>query len=425
MPKTSSVAQGGAESGRMSSIRSSRPAPCRRKPAVAFAACYRNRPTRIRQAIYRVWDHAHEIGGSRTTIPLLQAIVSCVSRDAPFDPVFAKKEKLAAIAEISEASVYRGLNFLVEAGWIERMDQYRHDDGTLYIGELGITRKLAALLGLVDAIVSTSTDNNGQDQGDSIPPDSLLPNTPAEMPAKLPSKAPPNTAETGAQRANAVEKTDGLSDGYIYTVDLGVHPKASVNNQSTVGGFVRMDGRSIPVELAWLITEERLSYGGLFSLMKQAKTVEGQQLSDFVALRAERLKQLKSVNDCYRYLHNLIGQGLDAKYLGRQAKKAEHRVERKSQRIEATRSREAWSRAHDGRTYSDQATGRTFTINASHGLAIVGKNGMPSNEPNIRINGPFIRAIESGKLQPFVPVVVPRTVKANLWSLVGLAKAPK
>lgn len=406
MSENTAAAHGGHDGSRKPTARCTRSAPGRRRPAVAFAARYRNRPTRIRQAIYRVWERSEQIGGSKTTIALLQAIVSCVSRDQPFDPIFAKKEKLATIADISAASVYRGLTYLVEKEWIKRLDQYRHDDGTLDIGELVITEKLAALLGLVDGLLWTSTDNNGQESNGAEKPEAAtdipFPQTLDTLEKDL-AQTPPETANPNADQRDL---RDGLRGGSYIEVDLGVHPKASVNYQSTEARYVRMDGRSVPVELAWLITESRLRYGQLFKLMKLAKQVAGQKLSDFIALRGDRLKQLTSTNDCYRYLKNLIDQGIDAKFLAANNRKAEHRVARKAQCAEAAEKRNHWIRFHDGKQFKDAKSGRIYSISAAGSHVYVCNDQGDLTNATHKITGRFISLVEAGRLQPYSRPIV-------------------
>ncbi len=136
----------------------------RRRPAVAFAARYRNRPSNIRKAIYRAWECADQIGGAKSTIALLQAIVSCVDCMNAFEPIFATKQKLAKIAGIGEASVYRGLTRLEKGGWLVRQGQSRDDYGTLEIAELTITNKAAKLLLLVEEKKQTETNNTKEQQ---------------------------------------------------------------------------------------------------------------------------------------------------------------------------------------------------------------------------------------------------------------------
>ena len=168
-----------------------------------------------------------------------------------------------------------------------------------------------------------------------------------------------------------------------------------------------MDGRSVPVELAWTITEKKLRYGQLFKLMKLAKQVQGQTLSDFIELRKDRIRQLITTNDCYRYLKSLIDQGLDAKFLNGQVRKAEHRVARKAQCKEAEEKRSRWIRHHDGKQYQDTATGRIYSVSAIglHAYACDAQGNLTNT--SYKITGRFIKLVDEGRLQLFVrPVVI-------------------
>ena len=396
----------------------------RRRPAIAFPERYRNRPALVRMAIYRVWDVAQENGFTRSTVALLQAILAAgVSPDSPYEPVFAKKKRLAEMADISEASVYRNLANLEAGGWIGRKKQTHLQDGTLDLSEIVITKQLAVVLGFVSDIednLPAPTDNNKQtvftkttaNQSPEVHYFSSGQNT-ASNHEKLPAVAVEND-----------DLRDGLQDGLLMYTE-GVYPKASVNHQSTQQKFVRIDGRSVAVGLVWLISEKRLSYGQLFKLQTLAKKVPGQMLEDFINLKSDRIKQLKTTNDCYRFINNLIEQGLDAKYLVSQRDKRMHQVERVDQQKAAGQAREAWCRARHDQTFIDPITGTTYTINANHGLGIVGNNGKPTNRPSIKITGQFIKRIEEGRFIRFVPQVdcvtkeEGRAKVADLWKILN------
>ena len=392
----------------------------RRRAKVAVPAKYRNRPSSIRVAIYRVWERSADHGFTRATTAVLQAILAAgVRASDPFEPVFAKKATLAKLAGCSEVSVYRAMRKLEEDGWIRRAAQARMEDGLLDIGLITITNKLAIVVGLVSddsgqqspSKEQNHTSENFSDSDQSFPP-------PVGTAASLSGGAvgedfspAPTAVETPAislvQRRNTSSPgsmKDGLKDGPIYTHEHMVYPKASVHTSPRASEFVRMDGRSVAQELVWLITEGRLTYGQLFELQTLAKQAPGgQRLSDYVALRSHRLTQLSTTNDCYRYLKNLISQQLDARYLCAQRSKSEHRVYRRKQRTEAAESRNHWIRARHGCVFVDTTSGRTYEVNANHGLLNVGTEGRPSNEPCLKITSRFIQAVESGKLVRFVP----------------------
>ena len=394
----------------------------RRRTNVAVPAKYRNRPSSIRVAIYRVWERSAAHGFTRATTSVLQAILAAgVRATDPFEPVFAKKSTLARLAGCSEVSVYRAMRKLEEDGWICRAAQARLDDGVLDIGLITITKKLADVIGLVSNNSDDDYPSNAQEsasvqcceagQSSQRPSetdehlldftaggDSSVGSAAIEKPA-IELARPENAAFQDAMK-------DGLKDGPIYTGERLVYPKASVDTSPRASEFIRMDGRSVARELVWLITEGRLTYGQLFQLQALAKNAPGgQRLSDYVAFRSNRISQLSTTNDCYQYLKSLISQEIDARFLCAQRAKSEHRVYRRKQRSEAAETRNQWIRAWNGCVFVNTATGRTYEVNANHGLLNVGTQGRPSNEPCLKITTRFIRAVEKGELVRFVPKI--------------------
>ncbi len=394
----------------------------RRRTNVAVPEKYRNRPSSIRVAIYRVWERSAAHGFTRATTSVLQAILAAgVRATDPFEPVFAKKSTLARLAGCSEVSVYRAMRKLEEDGWICRAAQARLDDGVLDIGLITITKKLAAVIGLVSTNSDDDLPSNEQESASvhcgeveqssqrSLEPVERLPDFPAGGDSSEESAAIENPTIESARAEKATlpaAMKDGLKDGPIYTGERLVYPKASVHTSPRASEFVRMDGRSVARELVWLITEGRLTYGQLFQLQTLAKNAPGgQRLSDYVAFRSNRISQLATTNDCYRYLKSLISQEIDARFLCAQRAKSEHRVYRRKQRSEAAETRNQWIRARHGCVFVNTATGRTYEVNANHGLLNVGTEGRPSNEPCLKITTRFIRAVEKGELVRFVPKI--------------------
>lgn len=53
-------------------------------------------------------------------------------------------------------------------------------------------------------------------------------------------------------------------------------------------------------------------------------------------------------------------------------------------------------------TFLNTQTRATYRINANYGLLEVGENGLPSSRPNLAITSKFIKAVEEGRLIPFV-----------------------
>lgn len=379
---------------------------------VALPARYRNRPSPVRVAIYRVWEKSSDLGLTRATARVLQAIIaSGVSSCDPYAPVFAKKATLAKLADCSEVTVYRAMTQLEKKGLIVRNSQMRLEDGMLDIGLVQITEQLGVIAGLVSNVSNDSSMsvNNKQQSSETIPSKTDLHASEEYRPGEADGSrneptisyeysrsAPQNSAPGEDSKAQLI---DGLKDGPIYTREHRVYPKASVNYQSTRSGFVRLDGRSVAQELVWLITEKRLTYGQLFKLQTLARQVPGQQLADFVAYRSERIKQLTTTNDCYRYIKKFIDEGIDARYLCSERAKKQHRVKRTTQRKHVEDAVLTWAKAFHGRVLVSKVTGKAYMIHASSRTIELIQDGQPTNI-SMKLDRRFMRAVQAGSLVP-------------------------
>ena len=377
---------------------------------VAVPARYRNRPSPVRVAIYRVWEKSSDLGLTRATARVLQAIIaSGVSSSDPYAPVFAKKATIAKLADCSEVTVYRAMTQLEKKGLIVRNSQMRLEDGMLDIGLVQITEQLGVIAGLVSNETNDSPIpvNNKKQASETSPTKPKLLASEEYRPGEADgssreptswsedSRFAPENSEPGDE--SKAQMIDGLKDGPIYTGELRVYPKASVNNQSTRRQFIRMDGRAVAQELVWLITEGRLTYGQLFKLQRLAKQVQGQELSDFVAYRSERLKQLTTTNDCYRYLKKFIDDGIDARYLCAQRAKMQHRTKRTTQRKRIEDVVTNWAKSFDGRTLVSAKTGKEYLVHAQSGTIEIVREGVPANI-SMKIDRRFMRAVQAGEL---------------------------
>lgn len=425
----------------------------RRRPTEALPSRFRKYPTPVRRAIYDVWQYCEILELTPSGVRVLQAIIAAgVDPSDPYRWIFAKKKTLAKMADVSEATLYRVLKHLATAGWLLRDQQFQLNDGTMGIAEIMVTEKLADLLGFTNEDPEVISDNTKLDEHENQqrPPsfetlldpepsvdlglvkpkvksnaeDELVERSTAIMgPAQTITKyaldcrqhilmdqlkydmAPTATVTKYALSAPAEDSDpqtvliDGLRDGSY--MNNKVYPKASVNQPVHGPRFVRRDGRSVPVELVWLTDEKRLSYAQLFKLMRCAKTVQGQTLSAYVALRTDTLKQLPTKNDCYRYLKNLIDQQIDASYLVAQRLKNQERDEAVTLAKVLKAKRQTWMDRNHGKVFTD-GSGATYTINARHGIAEIGQNGLPVSRPAQRVDSGFISRVDAGILKPFV-----------------------
>lgn len=347
---------------------------------------------------------------TRGTVAVLQAILATgLVVDDPFRPIYPRKTTLARYADVGQATVYRALRDLEAKDLITRKEQERLEDGTLAITTIHITRRLAAALSLAVDYPSLTDFNSAQQP---VTPNSshleasgalTISTAPAASAQHIPLApalvAQPQPVPTAPL---ATKKIGGLIAGPICREQNG-EPKTSVNYQSAPARFVRTEGRSVAQELLWLITEKRLTFGGLFELQRLAKQVPGQCLSDYVALRSDRIRQLQTTNDCYKYLRNLISQRLDAKYLLQLRVAHQHREQQALQRQQAEAARTAWIRARHEQIFVDPTTRITYRINANHGLLELGHDGRSTQQPSLRLTGRFIQDVQAGRLVPFVP----------------------
>lgn len=379
----------------------------RRRSGVGMPSTYRSRPSSIRVAIYRVWEHSGEMGLTRATTRVLQAIIaSGVSVSDPFSPVFAKKATLAKLAGCSEVTVYRALKELERNGWISRVQQERLNDGMMDIGIVSITHKLALRIELIAITEPNSVDLK---KLEPFPTGAMAHGVGGSKQSNKGELIAENTGGNHAMAASKVEfkapvvakMKGGLKDGSIYKEEHKVYPKASVDYQSTQDLFVSLDGRKVAKELVWLISENRLTFGQLFKLQVLAKQVPGQTLSDYVAYRSERLKQLGTSNDCYRYLKKFIDDKIDAKYLVADRDRKAHRANRNGQRQRINEKCRDWAKAYDGKIFESQRTGAKYMVHAASGtIELIETN---NNKKTIyRIDRRFMRAVQSGLLTTYV-----------------------
>lgn len=404
----------------------------RARKAVALPAPYRNRPYAIRTAISAAPTIGLEHGLTRTSVAVLQAIIATgVSTTDPLALVFTKKRSLARLAGCSEASVYRALTAMEKAGMIRRKAQDRCLDGTHDIALVSITKELATRLNLLiskteetpqiskDSDVVVVRNNEHECQKTACAETSLIgledsPCAGRPVPDAERCRGTPTTMpRTGFPQPSRGILRDGLRDGPIRSERV-FNPKASVNHQSRPG-FVRMDGRSVPEKLVWLVSDLKLGYSRLFKLMGLCRQ-KGTVLEDYVEFKSQRLRSLISGNDIYRYLKSFIVSDFDVVHLLKERAKAQDRAKDRSTKAAQVASRQAWARAHDGRVFRD-TNGRTYQINAHANVATVGIEGVPSALPCIRIGAKFVADIEAGRLQPFVEK---RDIEAGMRGLARL-----
>jgi len=402
-----------------------------------FPSRYENRPPAIREAL-RIISTDEQILLSRSGLAVMQALIaSGVSVEDPAQPIYTRKSTLARMADVAVRSVYRALHQFESLGLIVRHEQSRNHEGCLDIAQIALSHTLIRKLKLSrtdnEHQISLTTRNKEElidSENTNRNSANLLSLTTNNNQSRVDTTYP----EEQEGRAHQSQKTSpvrptlahGLAHGTVYKEQI-IEPKITVKNQShapttasgkqTQSDFVRYQGRSVARELFWLIEEKRLSLSALFLLQKEASAI-GQRLSDFVALRSQRLMQLASKADCFRYLRHLIHQGMDASYMVKQQAEKEYKSAKKA-RYEKNRAEQviALTDNFNGKFLVNPKTGQRVLIHARTGIgSLYGQNG-PLNV-SVKLTSAEISSILAGRWEEWKSSVA-TPISASLTSILG------
>jgi hypothetical protein len=167
-------------------------------------------------------------------------------------------------------------------------------------------------------------------------------------------------------------------------------PQQSKENQPAwPAPFVKIDGCTVPSELAWLITRNALKATGVLALMKLAGSRK-QRLSDIVAASRKYLEGLTD-RSLFAYLRKLVMQDRDYRALVEEDVKA-HQASQDKARL--------------GRK-AVELEGRAFKTRDGRIELFVKANGLlhqvaPDRAGYRPMDQAFLDAIEDGRLVPFV-----------------------
>lgn len=223
-------------------------------------------------------------------------------------------------------------------------------------------------------------------RGSSSP---LVP-TPALLDALLLTNAPPSPREKeSAARAHATGVSYPQASALIpvnpdASISGGVHNSLSENNRN--GLFVKMENKTIPADLAWLV-HKGMRATGVLALMKQAKEMK-QRLSDVVAVAKKYIAPLP-VAAMFGYLKAMLGQNKDYSSVHHtEVTKATNEAKLKYLAIK-----------------SEALQGRQFTTRKGDVLVVVEESGLLTEIRNgirvcRRMDQNFLDAIEAARLIP-------------------------
>ncbi|CAM3480753.1 MULTISPECIES: helix-turn-helix domain-containing protein [Cupriavidus] len=283
-------------------------------------------PERILRAIALVY----ESDGLRTLHITNRQVLATLVRFAlnqkdPSALAFIKKATIAQHLGMSEATVYRALGALEDAGLIKRERQRRTRAQLEVVGRIGFSSKLLRCIGITSLQVQSTIH--------------------------VPTRSDESGASTCLAPVNGVNKT----------------MQSSTKKHPGPGSFLRIDGRAVPMDLAPLVRDQALKMSALFLLMKLARTT-GHRLSDVVSAAGNALRPLRG-RELFAYLKSLLEMPVDYGHIVRTRKlredagrAAEARATRERQQIAELVARYRGKRvsAPDGSTYEVDSASIVF-----------------------------------------------------------------
>ena len=224
----------------------------------------------------------------RTARTVLAFAVRLAERNDPTKASWAFKKTIAYEIMVSESTVYRALNVLVNLGFIERFKQERKaHNGKLAVAKIALTRKTCLGLGLI------ITDEEPR----------------TELKTTLKSQVfhtPPSVK---------------LQDRHNSTLLLADQPTQSLKKHSpiSVSPNQPLQGQpffKLPGELSWLYREKLLSPPQIFLLMREF-TARKQRFSEVLVAVDSRIRKLPK-KDVFSYLRALTKAPTDFNWLAKQ-----------------------------------------------------------------------------------------------------------
>nr|WP_316157509.1 helix-turn-helix domain-containing protein [Cupriavidus sp. BIC8F] len=232
----------------------------------------RRLPERILRAIALVYESDGLRALHITNRQVLATLIRfALNQKDPTSLAFIKKATIAQHLSISEATVYRALGTLEDAGLIERERQQRTRAQLEVVGRIGFTAKLLQCIGLA-----------GRELGYPEP-------------------------QTGSDESRS-------SSACLAPVSGVNNPKqSSTKKLSGPREFVQIHDRAVPIDLAPLVRDQELTTSALFLLMRLAREA-GHRLSDVVSAAGHVLGPLRG-RELFAYLKSLLGKPIDYSYV--------------------------------------------------------------------------------------------------------------
>ncbi|HEX7934226.1 MAG TPA: helix-turn-helix domain-containing protein [Paraburkholderia sp.] len=295
-------------------------------------------PGKIANAIVIAYEGLHDVQLSENHRRVLACLIRYgVNQHNPRCDIWIKKSTIAQRLGINEATVYRALTLLQNAGLIERDEQGRVGRALKLVAFVRLTQEAVRRLGL--------------------------------LPSQLRRDIAP-------------------------VQDVNKNPKqSSSKNQPSQGpgSFCKISGRTVPTDLAWLHTDNDLSLSGLFSLMKKARQA-GTRLSHVVAHATKVLCALRG-RELFAYLSSLISLPLDFEAIARVKLAEAAKAEAQQREARECAARMAHIATLKGKRYFDPQ-GRCWQVD--DGAFLVSERGREGSVP-FGMAYDAIIAIEAGQ----------------------------
>jgi len=276
---------------------------------------------RLPEPILRAIALVYESDGLRTLHITNRQVLAALVRFAlnqkdPSALAFIKKATIAQHLGISEATVYRALGALEDAGLIERERQQRTRAQLEVVGRIRFSAKLLRCIGIASRQLQSTV------------------------------------------HVSACADESGASTRLAPVSDVNKTMQSSTKKHPGPGSFLLIDGRAVPMDLAPLVRDQALKLSALFLLMKLARAA-GHRLSDVVSAAGRALKALRG-RELFAYLKSLLEKPVDYGHVVRTRKlredeerAAEARVTQERQQIAelVARYRDKRVSGPDGLTY--------------------------------------------------------------------------
>ncbi|WP_367395308.1 helix-turn-helix transcriptional regulator [Cupriavidus sp. Agwp_2] len=298
-------------------------------------------PERILRAIALAYESDGLRGLHITSRQVLATLIRfALNQEHPNALAFIKKSTIAQHLAISEATVYRALGALEDAGLIERERQQRTRAQLEVVGRIRFTAKLLHCIEVTVVQLGAAQRRTGHNEPQSV--------------------------------ATSLAQVSGVNN----------YQQSSTKKHPMRGAFVQIADRTVPIDLAPLVRDQELKTSALFLLMRLARKA-GHRLSDVVSASGHSLKPLRG-RELFAYLKSLLGKPIDYGHVVRTRKvqedeghAAEARAEQDRQEVIQLVERYRGKRvaAPDGRIYEvdsasiviTEASGRRSSL--GHGQA--------------------------------------------------------